>query len=148
MNDVGAAAIGVRKKHAIATKRSLVGSVWSVHLGRRSPVLKPEHFAVLRDIVTERAKASLQEFADELYHRCDVRVCDATIRRAFACSTHRTTQAGKTGVRGNFGQGAKNHVKAKPAHRRTLGSWQGSRPGTTPASRPCAAPVPGPCRRQ
>jgi transposase len=48
----------------------------------RPPVLKPEHIAVLRDIVTERAQASLQEIADELYRRCGIRVCDATIRSA------------------------------------------------------------------
>lgn len=30
----------------------------------------------------ERAQASLQEIADELHHRCGLRVCDATIRRA------------------------------------------------------------------
>jgi putative transposase len=44
--------------------------------------LKPEHIAVLHDIVTGRAQGSLQEIADELHHRSGVRVCDATIRRA------------------------------------------------------------------
>jgi putative transposase len=44
--------------------------------------LKPEHIAVLHDIVTERAQASLQEIADELLHRCGIRVCAATIRSA------------------------------------------------------------------
>ena len=48
----------------------------------RPPALKPEHIAILHDIVTERAQASLKEIADELYHRCRLRVCDATIRRA------------------------------------------------------------------
>jgi putative transposase len=43
--------------------------------------LKPEHIAALHDIVAERAQASLQEIADELYHRCGVRVCEATVRR-------------------------------------------------------------------
>lgn len=66
----------------MATKRSLDGSAPSVHPGGRPPALKPEHIAVLHDIVTERAQASLQEIADELYRRCDVRVCEATIRRA------------------------------------------------------------------
>ena len=66
----------------MATKRSLDGSAPSVHPGGRPPALKPEHIAVLHDIVTERAQASLQEIADELYRRCDVRVCDVTIRRA------------------------------------------------------------------
>jgi putative transposase len=32
--------------------------------------LKPEHIAVLHDIVTQRAQASVQEIADEMYHRC------------------------------------------------------------------------------
>jgi len=53
-----------------------------VNLGGRPPALKPEHIAVLRDIVTERAQASLQEIADELHRRCGVRVCEATIRSA------------------------------------------------------------------
>lgn len=66
----------------MATKRSLDGSAPSVHLGGRPPALKPEHIAVLHDIVTERAQASLQEIADELYRRCDVCVCDASILRA------------------------------------------------------------------
>lgn len=50
--------------------------------GGRPPALKPEHIAALHDIVTERAQASLQEIADELHHRCGIRVCEATIRRA------------------------------------------------------------------
>jgi len=53
----------------------------SVNVGGRPPALKPEHIAVLLDIVTERAQASLQEIVDELNRRCGVRVCDATIRR-------------------------------------------------------------------
>jgi putative transposase len=44
--------------------------------------LKHEHIAVVRDIVTEHAQASLQEIADELHHRSGIRVCAATIRRA------------------------------------------------------------------
>jgi hypothetical protein len=47
----------------------------------RPPALKPEHIAILLDIVTERAQASLQEIANELHRRSGVRVCDATIRR-------------------------------------------------------------------
>jgi putative transposase len=66
----------------MATKRSLDGSGPSVHAGGRPPALKPEHIALLHDIVAERAQDSLQEIADELHHRCGVRVCDATIRRA------------------------------------------------------------------
>jgi putative transposase len=66
----------------MATKRSLDGSGTSVHAGGRPPALKPEHIALLHDFVAERAQASLQEIADELHHRCGVRVCDATIRRA------------------------------------------------------------------
>lgn len=52
------------------------------NLGGRPPALKPEHLAALHDIVAERAQASLQEIADELHHRCGVRVCEATVRRA------------------------------------------------------------------
>jgi transposase len=52
------------------------------HPGGRPPALKPEHIAALREIVAERAQASLDEIADELHRRCDVRVCAATIRRA------------------------------------------------------------------
>jgi len=44
--------------------------------------LKPEHIEVLHDIVTERAQASLQEIADEMHHRCGLRMCAAVIRRA------------------------------------------------------------------
>jgi transposase len=65
----------------MATKHPLDGSEPPVNIGGRPPALKPEHIAVLHDIVTERAQASLQEIADELYRRCGVRVCEATIRR-------------------------------------------------------------------
>lgn len=65
----------------MATKHPLDGSELPVNIGGRPPALKPEHIAVLQEIVKERAQASLQEIADELYHRCDVRVCDTTIRR-------------------------------------------------------------------
>lgn len=66
----------------MATKRSLDGSAPSVHPGGRPPALNPEHIAALHDIVAKHAQASLQEIADELHRRCDVRVCAATIRRA------------------------------------------------------------------
>lgn len=65
----------------MATKHPLDGPEPPVNIGGRPPALKPEHIVVLHDIVTERAQASLQEIADELYDRCGVRVCDATIRR-------------------------------------------------------------------
>jgi putative transposase len=64
----------------MATKRP-PNSQLRINLGGRPRALKPEHIAVLHDIVTERAQASLQEIADELHRRCGVRVCDATIRR-------------------------------------------------------------------
>ncbi|NNG25535.1 hypothetical protein [Telluria aromaticivorans] len=51
--------------------------------GGRPPALKPEHLSASLDVVAERAQASLQEIAAELYHRCGVRICDATVRRAF-----------------------------------------------------------------
>lgn len=66
----------------MATRAPLDGTEPSSNAGGRRPTLKPEHIAVLHDIVTERAQASLQETADELHHRCGVRVCDATIRCA------------------------------------------------------------------
>jgi putative transposase len=72
----------VRKEHAMATKLPLDGSQSQVHAGGRPPALKPVHIAILLDIVKERAQASLQEIADELHHRCGLRVCAATIRRA------------------------------------------------------------------
>jgi putative transposase len=50
--------------------------------GGRPPALKPGDIKVLRDIVAERAQASLQEIADELQRRCGIHVCEATIRRA------------------------------------------------------------------
>lgn len=66
----------------MATRDPLDGTEPSSHAGGRPPALKPEHIAVLHDIVTERAQASLQEIADELHRRCELRVCAATIRRA------------------------------------------------------------------
>jgi putative transposase len=58
----------------MATKYSLDGSESPVNIGGRPPALKPEHIAVLHDIVTERAQASLKEIADQLCQRCSVRV--------------------------------------------------------------------------
>lgn len=66
----------------MATRDPLDGTEPLSNVGGRPPALKPEHIAVLHDIVAERAQASLQEIADELHHRCGLRVCDATIRRA------------------------------------------------------------------
>ena len=68
----------------MATRDPLDGAEPSSNAGGRPPALKPEHIAVLHDIVAERAQASLQEIADELHHRCGLRVCAATIRRAYA----------------------------------------------------------------
>ena len=65
----------------MATRDPLDGTEPSSNVGGRPPALKPEHIAVLHEIVTERAQASLKEIADELYRRCGLRVCDATIRR-------------------------------------------------------------------
>lgn len=42
------------EEHAMAMKRSLYGSAPPVHPGSRPPALKPEHIAILRDIVTDR----------------------------------------------------------------------------------------------
>jgi hypothetical protein len=72
----------VWKEHAMATRDPLDGTEPSSKVGGRPPAFKPEHIAVLHDIVTERAQASLQEIADELHHRCGLEVCAATIRRA------------------------------------------------------------------
>jgi transposase len=66
----------------MATKRPLDSSQPPVHAGGRPPALKPEDIAVLRTIVMEQAQASLQEIANELYRRCNVNVCEATIRSA------------------------------------------------------------------
>jgi putative transposase len=66
----------------MATKRSLDGSIPSVHHGSRPPALNPEHIAALHDIVTKHPQACLQEIADELHRRCGIRVCAATTRRA------------------------------------------------------------------
>lgn len=66
----------------MATTHPLDGTEPSSSAGGRPPALKPEHIAVLHDIVMERAQASLQEIADELHYRCGLRVCAATIRRA------------------------------------------------------------------
>ena len=65
----------------MATKHPLDGTEPSSNVGGRRPSLKPEHIAVLHDIVRECAQASLQGIADELHCRCGLRVCDATIRR-------------------------------------------------------------------
>ena len=66
----------------MATRDPLDGNQPSSNVGGRPPALKPEHMAVLHDIVTERAQASSQEIADELHHLSGVRVCDARIRLA------------------------------------------------------------------
>ena len=66
----------------MATKHPLDSTKPSSNVGGRPPTLKPEHIAVLHDIVTERAQASLQEIANEVHRRCGLRVCDSTIRRA------------------------------------------------------------------
>jgi len=66
----------------MATKRSLDDSTPSVHSGDRPPALNSEHIAALYDIVTEHARAGLQEIAEDLHRRCGARVCAATIRRA------------------------------------------------------------------
>ena len=47
-----------------------------------TPALKPEHIAVLHDIVAERVQANSKEIADELHHRCGLRACAAAIRVA------------------------------------------------------------------
>jgi putative transposase len=72
----------VWEEDAMATKHSLNASQLTVHAGGRPPALKPEHIAVLRDIVKERAQASLQEISIELDRRCGLHVCEATIRSA------------------------------------------------------------------
>ncbi|WP_157814867.1 hypothetical protein [Janthinobacterium sp. 64] len=65
----------------MATTHPQDGTEPSSSAGGRLPAFKSEHIAVLHDIVIERAQASLQEIADELHHRCALRVCAATIRR-------------------------------------------------------------------
>lgn len=66
----------------MATTHPLDGTEPSSSAGGRPPAFKPEHIAVLHDIVMERARASLQEISDELHHRCGLRVRAATIPRA------------------------------------------------------------------
>lgn len=66
----------------MATRHSLGSTAPSGSAGGRPPALKPEHIAVLHEILQERAQASLQKIADELHHRCGLRLCVATIRRA------------------------------------------------------------------
>ena len=66
----------------MATKRSLDDSTPSVHTGDRPPASNSDHIAALYDIVTEHARAGLQEIAEDLHRRCGARVCAATIRRA------------------------------------------------------------------
>jgi len=66
----------------MATKHPLDGVGSSNNVGGRPPALKPEHIAVLHDIVKQRAQASLKAIADELYHRCGLPACDAIVRRA------------------------------------------------------------------
>jgi hypothetical protein len=66
----------------MATKCPLDNSQPPVHAAGRPPALKSEHIAVLRAIVMEQAQASLQEIASELHRRCNVHVCEATIRSA------------------------------------------------------------------
>lgn len=77
----------------MATRHPLDGSEPSSNVGGRPPALKPEHNAILHDIVTKRTEARLREIADELHNRCRLRVCDATIRRVLRATDH-TAQAG------------------------------------------------------
>lgn len=48
----------------MATAHPLDGTEPSSSAGGRPPALKPEHIAILRDIVMERAQASLADIAD------------------------------------------------------------------------------------
>jgi hypothetical protein len=66
----------------MATRDPLDGTTPSSNVVGRSPALTSEHSPVVHDIATERAQASWQEIADELYYRCGLRMCDTTIRRA------------------------------------------------------------------
>lgn len=66
----------------MATRHSLGSTEHSSSSGGRPPALKPEQIAALDEIVLERPQASLPEISDELHHRCALRVCAATIRRA------------------------------------------------------------------
>lgn len=86
----------------MAKKHPLDGTEPSSNAGGRPPALKPEHIAILHDIVTERAQASLQEIADELHRRCGLRVCDATIRRALRAQGTRDIPALAAGLQGIF----------------------------------------------
>ncbi|WP_425254411.1 helix-turn-helix domain-containing protein [Janthinobacterium sp. NFX145] len=88
----------------MATKYPLNGTEPSSRAGGRPPALKPEHIAVLHDIVMERAQARLQEISDELHHRCALRVCAATIRRALGAVRRKPVQSDirKDGLEDNF----------------------------------------------
>ena len=101
----------------MATRDPLDGTEPSSNAGGRPPALKPEHIAVLHDIVTERAQTTLQEIADELHHRCGVRVCDATIRRALRAQGIVRLKRVRRGVRGSPGKSAKRYGYTA-AHRR------------------------------
>jgi transposase len=90
----------------MATIDPLDGTEPSSNADGRPPALKPEHIAVLHDIVTARAQASLQEIADELHHRCGLRMCAATIRRALR---------------------AEGIVRLKPVHRAHAGRAEGAK---------------------
>ncbi len=53
----------------MATKHSLGSTAPSSSAGGRPPALKPEHIAVLHEILVVRAQARLQKIADELHIR-------------------------------------------------------------------------------
>lgn len=90
----------------MATTHPQDGTEPSTSAGGKPPAFKPEHIAVLHDIVIERAQASLQEIADELHHRCALRVCAATIRRALCVLgvVRRKQLRGTVAVRAEGGQ--------------------------------------------
>lgn len=66
----------------MATRHSLDGSKPSSNVGGRPPAWRPEHIAVLHEVVTERTQAGLREIAHELQHRCGRRaeICRENIR--------------------------------------------------------------------
>lgn len=57
----------------MATRHLLGSNAPSSSAGGRPPALKPEHIAVLQEILVVRAQASLQKIADELHLRYHAR---------------------------------------------------------------------------
>ncbi|MGZ4925172.1 MAG: hypothetical protein ACXV4B_01805 [Halobacteriota archaeon] len=101
----------------MATRDPLDGTALSNNVGGRPPALKSEHIAVLHDVLTERAYASLQEIADELHHPCGLRL--KPVRGAYAERAEGVKRYGYTAGLLHLSFACHPHARAVQAARMT-----------------------------